>query len=161
VKNDGGEALSLGDDAHAAQGGGQLSARQRLSAAERAHEHCLASRDDPAIQLELPKVGGADGVNARRCQREHPPDVGRWHEVPRGPQNMRAENAPLVVRAVEHLAGESRRPKSHAPFRAAIVLGLHGPQPGHDVGGIAKRAAAEPLVSQPQVDKIAVQKTNP
>src|SRR4029077_2820056 len=62
-----------------------------------------------------------------------PPDVGRGDEMPGRAQHMSTENRSLVHGALDRGIDGAPGPCPDAPFGAAVVLRLHGPEPAHDL----------------------------
>ena len=85
------------------------------------------------VEAELPVVGGHRPLHVRRREGQEPPDVNRIHQVPGGPQDVRAKEAALVEVAVEVSVPEPGGALGDTPFRAFVILRLHRPQGAHDL----------------------------
>ena len=96
----------------ATEGDGELRARQMLAATQRLRDRIVAPPNDRRRELVGATVVRYRLVDARRGEREHPPNVGGRDEVPRRAEHMRAQNVSrrklaldACVRRVAHALG--------------------------------------------------------
>ena len=59
---------------------------------QRLRQRLITASEQRVVEFELAVVIGAEGVDARGGEREHPADVGGGNEVPGGAHDMRAQD---------------------------------------------------------------------
>ena len=140
-----------GDDTGAAEMCPELAAGQRVSI-----EHSLedSSRAGSSGDVEaLPaEVMGEGLMHARRCQLQHPADVGPGNEVPGRAHHVCTQDLSSVEGSIDlPLGGRLRQSKSEPPLRGAELLRLHRAQPGHEIGGPAMARSCDALIVESQL----------
>ena len=103
---------------------------------------------DGVFQCEL----AGEGLAAAQLQ--HPAQVLAGEELPGGAQQMGPDDPPVVVGLLEGLAGRPAGPHGHGPAHGLVVLGLHGPEPGHDLRRILELRGRELLAQKALGDGI-------
>ena len=126
------------------------SARVRLPpVSQRALQDLAALRERRPIELEQAIVGCHAGHHARPREREHPPDVGGRHEVPRRTQHVRPQDRALIERLFDAGVGQPIRAQTQRPPGTWIVLGLHGSEPRDHLEWRLELPSREPLIQLP------------
>ncbi len=129
------------------EAGAQFSAREALPVAEGSFDHAGGAVAQREIQFEHSVPVGQTTMNSRGRQLEHPVQVRGGDEVPGWPHDMRAEDAPVVERALDAGVGRAiRHPQRERPFRGRIVLCLHGTEPRDQVCGVARALPRQALI---------------
>ena len=145
------ERHSPGHDTGAAEMCPELAAGQRVSI-----EHSLedSSRAGSSCDVEaLPaEVMGEGLMHARRCQLQHPADVGPGNEMPGRAHHVCTQDLSSVEGSIElPLGGRLRQSKTETPLRGAELLRLHRAKPGHEIGGPAMARSSDALIVEPQL----------
>ena len=81
--------------------------------------------------------------------------------MPGRAQDVRPQDPALVEGAVEVRVDEARRALRQRPFRARVVLRLHGAEPVHHGRSLARLGAHEPLTMQAAGDEFRCQRPTP
>ena len=115
--------------------------------------HVAVNRFGVESGVCAPGVGVVGGTDAVGSEREHPAQVFRRNEMPRRTQQVRAQDVAPVQGGFD-LCGIGRcGAAADGPFGHAVVLGLYGSHPLHDLLRSVERRLKEQLVAQPQFSK--------
>jgi hypothetical protein len=108
-----------------------------------------------SVEREPMVAGPQQPLHARARQLERPDDIGRVHEVPRGPEDVRAENLARRERTIHGLQREATGSQCKRPCGPHVVLSLHGPHPRHERPHVAVhvRASFQPLIAQARFEE--------
>ena len=101
-------------------------------------ERGLAPREGAGVELVLSIVVGADGVDARRGQRQQPADVGRRDEVPGRPEQVSAEDGAGVERPIDVRIGETAGAQASAHFAPVKSCDCTAPSQETTSAGVRK-----------------------
>ena len=107
-------------------------AGEEAPARQRVGQGRVAALADRLVQFDLAAHVGAGGQDARSGEGLQPADVRRGDEVPGGTQHVGAQDDPIREGLLDRRVGRARQAQAERPFRAQIVLGLDGSQPGDD-----------------------------
>lgn len=134
---------------------GQLGARELLSVAERLLDRGIASAKMLLVELVSPPLVRTREPHARRRELEHPADVLRCDEVPRRPQDVRAEDRALVERAVDRRIRRTDESLREIPLRRSVVLRLYRTESRDDLRGRGQRLSDEMLAGETLPNEVA------
>ena len=73
------------------------------------------------------------GQGLAAAELQHPSQVLAGNELPGGAQQVRPDDPSLVVGLLESLGGWLASTHRHSPAHGLVILGLHGPEPRHDL----------------------------
>ena len=99
----------------------------------------LLRRYTSGVSSSLRSYDAMAAFTRGRGEREHPADVGRRHEMPRGPHDVRSQDRAVGDLALDVRVGQAARSLAQRPLRAGIVLRLHGTEGADDLAGIGRR----------------------
>ena len=99
-----------------------------------------------------PTAEAGEGLASAEFQ--HPAQILSGEELPGRPQQVRPDDPPVVVGLLEGLAGGLAGPHRHGPAHGLVVLGLHGPEPGHDFRRVLELRGRELLAQEALGDRI-------
>jgi hypothetical protein len=142
-------ALSGGRDLGAVESLVHRAAGEALAALEGVDEGLSALGHRPGVELKTAQPAGAGGNHPRREQLEQPPDVGRRNEMQRTAQRPCADDGSVGDRAFDVRGGGVLHAQADGPQGAAVVLGLHGGEPGDDVERTRTVSRGNALIDQP------------
>jgi hypothetical protein len=151
------QALTVDVQAVLLQALPELGPRQAPSARERLDDQVVGAPDLRRVDAELLVAPRGDDPDARRRQPHDRADVARQDEVPRGPQDVRAQDPAgrdrhLHVRLGRGLPSPASRAHAQRPARQRVLLRLDRAQPAHDLLRRTQPPAArrEALIAQPE-----------
>jgi hypothetical protein len=111
----------------------QRVAWQLTAAAQSARQHLVTPGEHSLIEVERAIAGRHRGIHARSGQPEHPTDVSRRDEVPRGAHDVGPQQAALGKCLLDRPVGSDAHALGDGPFRPSVVLSLDGTHPPHDI----------------------------
>ena len=124
--------------------------RERL--AEDAADALLLVRGDVhAVGVHPP---AEPGERLAAAQLQHPAQILAGEELPGGALQVGPDDPPVVEGLLEGLAGGPAGPHRHGPAHRLVVLGLHGPEPGHDFRRVLELRGRELLAQKALGDGI-------
>src|SRR5688572_10653005 len=139
---------SLHIDPCLAQNQGQLGARQLSASLQRSRNDAITAAEHAGIELQLAIVGRHRCTDAWRRQREHPANVLRDDEMPRGPQHVRAQNRSARHFLLDRFVDSAKHALGQRPFSTGIILRLNSTQRRHHTTGRRKPGSDQMLICQ-------------
>jgi hypothetical protein len=147
-------ALAGGRYAAAVERRVDLGTSERAAALERAHQQAGAAREGGLVELERAIAARRARDDARRQQPQHPARVLRRHEVQRPAHRPRPDDHSGRDRAFDRRDVGVRQPQARRPEPAAVVLGLDGAHPAHELGQARVARTRELLIAEPLRDHV-------
>jgi hypothetical protein len=103
----------------------ELGARQVHTAGERLRDRGIGLRERSCAQADVLVPDCVRGLDAWSGELEQPARIRGRHEVPRGSQDVRAQDLAAIDRAIHELGGRRFRALPDRPAGIRIVLRLH------------------------------------
>ena len=123
------QALALGGDARLGGDLGHLGTCEGVAAAERRIERRGGAVPRRRVEPELLVAAPVSRRDPRRRRRQEPADVGREHEVPRGPQQVGAQDPAGRERLLDGRVRSAGHAGADGPRGRPVVLRLHPEEP--------------------------------
>src|SRR5205823_10654651 len=95
------------------------------------------------------------GVHARRSELEHPANVVRRDEVPRRPQDVRAQDPSLIDLPFDVGVSCTMSALTERPFGSSVILRLDGTEGAHDVTRSRQTARRQELAGEAKLTDLA------